>query len=226
MLKNLGQISKNTVSFFSNWKWLRFPVQKRNYIVVAIGDSTVEGIGATKPERAFAPLVCSLIKQDLKRVVFYNFGKEGARIKDVLDSQLDKAISLNPNLILISIGANDVIFQENIFKFEKGYKTLLDRLAKETKALVVVNNIPDMTITPIIPPMIRPFFRFTISLFNFKIKTTTRRFGAIFIDLYKQSKLYKGYQGLIASDGFHPSDIGYALWANTIINQISSLIKY
>lgn len=201
-------------------------LRKKEFVVVAIGDSTIEGIGASKPEKAFAPLVYSSIKQGKKNAVFHNLGKAGAKVQDVIINQLPKAIELKPNLILVSIGANDLMFSKRIFRFGKDFEFLLSTLRQKTQAALFVNNIPDVTIVPIMPKLAFPYYKLMVLNFNYLIKKYTKIFGVYLIDLYKESRLFKEYKELISQDGLHPSDIGYAIWANAFITKIQSVLPF
>lgn len=218
MLKRFSRINK--LIFIIKNKLFK---GKKPFIYVAIGDSTVEGMGATTPERNFASLINASLKQSIKNTQYHNLGEAGARVEDVIKRQLDKTLELNPNLIVLSIGANDLIQRRNIKKFESEYKELLHKLAK-TNALLVINNIPDITLAPAIPRVTIPYFLVQQRRFNNIIKNISKELGSVLVDLNTQSKLFKGYKELVSSDGFHPSDAGYALWANTIINKIQPLI--
>jgi acyl-CoA thioesterase-1 len=197
--------------------------EKKPFVYVAIGDSTVEGIGASKPERNFASLIYASLKQDIKNAVYYNLGIAGDRVEDVLEKQVEQAIEAKPDLVVISVGANDVLQRKGLGNFEKQYKELLDKLNK-TKALIVVASVPDLSLAPVVPKLAGPYFKIQVPRFNGVIKKLAKKHGTIFVDLYSQSKLFHGYKELISQDGLHPSDAGYALWANTIITKISPLI--
>lgn len=218
MIKRLSHLNK--LLFIIKSKLFK---NKKPFVYVALGDSTIEGMGATIPERNFASLIHASLKQSIKNTQYHNLGKAGARVEDVIKKQLEKTIQLNPDLIVLSIGANDLTQRTNLKKFEAEYKELLHKLAK-TNALLVVNNIPDITLAPAIPRVTIPYFLVQQRRFNNIIKNISKEFGSVLVDLNTQSKLFKGYKELVSSDGFHPSDAGYALWANTIINKIQPLI--
>jgi lysophospholipase L1-like esterase len=75
-------------------------LQRKPYVIVALGDSTVEGLGATNPEKAFAPLVHEAIKSHKKNTRFLNLGVAGAKVQDVLNFQLVEAIKIKTRLNL------------------------------------------------------------------------------------------------------------------------------
>ena len=191
------------------------------FVYVAIGDSTVEGVGASDPSRSCPALVFEKIKNEKKRAYFYNLGKSGARIKDVVELQLAKAVELKPDLITISVGANDLRHRTKLRHFEKDFLELIKTLSEKTKAKIIISNIPDLSVVPSIPILVKHLLRFATGRFNRIIKEHAEQFRCILLDLYTGSKIYgRKSTGLISEDGLHPSDLGYALWANAIIDRL------
>src|SRR5581483_6586867 len=139
ILKNLLFILRHKVS-----------LSKKPFVYVAIGDSTVEGIGASKPERNFASLIYASLKQEIKNAEYHNLGIAGDRVEDVLQKQVQKAIELKPDLIVLSVGANDIMQHRRMNSFKKEYDELIKQL-NQTKALIVVTNVPDLSLAPVLP---------------------------------------------------------------------------
>lgn len=202
-----------------------FFTTQKPFVYVALGDSTVEGIGATTSERCFAAIVYAAIKQEVGSAVFYNLGKRGARVKDVLANQLTLAIEKNPDLVVLSMGGNDIRARTPLKKFSKDYEIILQRLRSETNALIVVNSIPDFSMATVIPRFLRFFAQFGVRRLNTAIRNLTGKVNGVYVDVYSHGKVFQKHEGLVAADGFHPSDIGYALWGNTIITQIKELLN-
>lgn len=203
-----------------------FAAKQKTFVYVALGDSTVEGIGATKPERSFPGIINNYLMHKYKAVEFYNLGKGHARARDIVENQLEKAISLNPDLITISIGANDVLRRSRLSSFDKNIEIILQRLKQETKSEVIINSIPDITQTPVAPKQFKHIGKLAIWRFNQRLKKQSQKANATLIDLFSLSAVYaKNYPEAFWEDGFHPSDFGYAIWANTIITHLEDIIK-
>lgn len=201
----------------------QFITNSNPFIYVAIGDSTVEGIGASHQEKRYTNIIYSLIKSTKKNALLYNLGKSEATTKEVIEIQLKKTILLNPNLVTLSIGANDIGKGKQLSTFKKNL-TLIESIKNETQALIIMNNIPNFSLMPAVPYPLRFILNFQIKRFNKVIFELTKRFDIILIDVYTQSSIYaKHFPETIATDNFHPSDFGYALWANTIITASSDL---
>lgn len=205
------------IEFFKRLK------KKPRFVYVAIGDSTVEGIGASHSSKSAPSLVFESIKQHNKTAKFHNLGKSGARISDVIDNQLEHTIELEPSLITVSVGANDLIARTRAKDFEFQLSYLLAELSQKTDARVIINNIPDVSIVGAIPFFAKALVRRKVVNLNSIIKDQARKHDLVHVDLYKNSALFiKKYPKFISKDGFHPSDTGYALWAAVIISQLHS----
>lgn len=202
-----------------------FQKKETPYVYVSLGDSTVQGLGATNQSRTYPGIIFHALKETHKDAVWHNLGRQEFRVIDVINERLDKAIALNPNLITISVGANDIRYRTRTNKFSKDLEVLLTRLKKETNAEIVMNNIPDFSLTPAVPKNLKSYTRLAVWRFNRVITAKTKKAGIVLVDLHLLSKIYaKNYPETIAPDGFHPTDFGYAIWANTILGQIQEIV--
>src|SRR5262249_56010660 len=75
-------------------------------------------------------------------------GSGGATSEDVLAGQLDPAIELKPDLVTLSIGPNDITQGVPVESYEHNVEAILRRLNDKTRAVVVVNLLPDLAVTP------------------------------------------------------------------------------
>jgi len=184
-------------------------------VYVALGDSTVEGVGATSPELNYVSLLYARLRAVYPGARFANLGGGGATSADVLLRQLDRAIEQRPQLVTLSIGPNDITTRVPADVYEKNLETIIGRLRHETAAVVVVNSIPDLTVTP---RFRRSRARETVGqltmIFNEALERQVRAHGAEMVDLYTTSRREVPLRPeLIGKDGYHPSDAGYARWA-------------
>src|SRR5207247_663142 len=115
---------------------------------VALGDSTVEGVGASSPELNYVSRIHARLRGVYPAARLTNLGVGGATSADVLLRQLTRAIELRPYLVTLSIGPNDITGRVPAKTYEKNLETILARLTRETTAGVVANVIPDLAVTP------------------------------------------------------------------------------
>lgn len=199
---------------------------RQPFVYVAIGDSTVEGIGASHPSRSYASLVYSDLSRHYAPVDYRNFGKGGARVSDVATAQLSKAIEAQPRLITLSVGSNDIIKRTSLRLFRTDLYRLLRTLREQTAALIVMTNVPDFSFHNRIPASVKPVVRMRIRQYNKIIRQAAKANGIVLVDTFKEGAVTAlRFPEAVSSDNFHPSDLGYTLWANTMLTVIHEQLR-
>jgi acyl-CoA thioesterase-1 len=183
---------------------------KINYI--ALGDSTGVGVGARNGgyvSRLFENLKASRPASSLA-----NLCVSGATSNDLIRDQLDRGIKENPQLVTVGIGINDIGHGVPLEQFAGNLDLILRRLRNETQAVIVVTNIPDVSSSPRVPQSMRQQSQQSIEQFNLRLAQIATVNGATVFDVYTltHEELPK-HPEYFSSDGFHPSDAGYELWA-------------
>jgi lysophospholipase L1-like esterase len=187
-------------------------------VYVALGDSTVEGIGASTAAASYVGRLHDRLRAVYPQARTTNLGVAGATSADVVAGQLERAIALAPDLVTLSIGPNDITGRVSVRDYERHVDTIFTRLRKETTAVVVVNLLPDLAVTPRFrnDPARATVGRLSIE-FNEALARRAREHGVEIVDLYGPSRAeVMARPELIASDGYHPSDLGYARWAELL----------
>jgi lysophospholipase L1-like esterase len=89
-----------------------------------------------------------------------------------------------------------------------------------------VNLIPDLTVTPRFRAhRARDAVGRQTVLFNEALERQGRAHGAELVDLYTVSRReVPARPGLIGPDGYHPSDVGYARWAELVWTGVQARI--
>jgi len=189
----------------------------------ALGDSTGSGVGAQ--EGGYVARLFKRLLQTRPGAKLTNLCFSGATTSDVLSDQLDLALAADPNLVTLGIGINDIGHGVNLDQFSKNYEEILGRLRNNTKAAIVVTNIPDISAAPRIPPAMRAEYQQLIIAFNRKLEVIASRHGVALFDVYtithEQLPLHPEF---FSADGFHPSDKGYELWAEKMWPTIAATI--
>jgi len=182
---------------------------------VALGDSTVAGVGATSPATTYVGQLHRRLRTLYPNARLDNLGVGGATSADVLARQLERAVALAPQLVTLSIGPNDITTHVPPADYERNVAAIFDRLTRATSAVVVANLLPDLAVTPRFraheaKPVVA---RLTVE-FNDALARQGRLRGVELVDLYGPSQAEVPAQPeLMSRDGYHPSDAGYARWA-------------
>lgn len=179
---------------------------------LALGDSTGAGVGARDG---------GYVARLFNRIVALRPGSEvtnlcvsGATTGDVLRAQLERGLRSDPHLITLGIGINDIGHGVSLEQFSKNYEELLSRLRTDTKAAIVVTNIPDISSAPRIPPSARQEYHQLIVAFNQKLGEIASRHQVSLFDIYAVTHAQlASHPEFFSADGFHPSDEGYQFWA-------------
>jgi acyl-CoA thioesterase I len=196
------------------------------FLYVALGDSTVEGVGASRRDRNYVSRVHARLRERYPAARVENLGVGGATSGDVLKRQLDRAIALSPHLITLSVGPNDITRGVTVARYERTMTAILESLARKTPAVVVVNLLPDLAVTHRFRggPYEDQVGRLTVE-YNDVLRRLVPAHGAELVDVYAPSQReVPQHPELLAADGYHPSDAGYAFWADLMWEGIARRI--
>ena len=185
---------------------------------VALGDSTGVGIGGQAdggyPERLFRRLKLTGINAGI-----LNLARSGATTSEVLQGQVQKAVSTRPALITLAIGANDLWRMIPLGTFEMNLKLIANAL-EASEAEIVVSNLVDLTQAPIaalvdlalrVP---RALFARRVQEINERLNALARRPRFTVVDVFSlTSRELPSHPEYFCPDGFHPSPAGYDRWA-------------
>jgi lysophospholipase L1-like esterase len=208
---------------------LRFPADRDAPLrYVALGDSTVEGVGATTPERTYVSRLHARLQEIYPRSDVDNLGVAGATSSDVVREQLPKAITHRPDLVTLSVGPNDITERIGVDVFARNVEAIFRTLRARRETVVVATLLPDLGVTPRFRarPEREAVARRSVE-FNDALRRQAKPHGVVLVDLYGPSRdEIPRRPELVAGDGYHPSDAGYARWAELMWQVIAPLTTH
>jgi lysophospholipase L1-like esterase len=151
---------------------------------VAIGDSFTEGVGDADPARpnglrGWADRVAEVLGRDDPSFGYANLAIRGRKLAAILDEQLEPALALDPDLVTIYAGANDILRPKvDVDGLVERYDAALGRLAA-TGARLVVFTAFDPGGSAIYRPL-----RGRFALYNELVRTSARGHGATIVDFW------------------------------------------
>jgi len=188
------------------------PMTAARIVYVALGDSTGFGVGAR--DGGYVKRLFKRINERRPGSTLNNLCVSGATTTDLIQGQLNRAVELNPDLVTVGIGINDIGHGLTLEQFSKNYETILSTLKEKTHAQIVVTNIPDVSSAPRIPDSMRSTYQRQIDQFCKRLVEIAERHGVTIFDIYTITKdELPSHPEYFSNDGFHPSDEGYELWA-------------
>lgn len=182
--------------------------------LAVLGDSAAQAIGASTPDNGWVPLLAARLEARFGRpVAVWNLSVSGAVAQDVVDVQLPllRDLPVVPDMVIVEIGGNDSSQMHRVTP--ESYLAAMREIMAAIPPGSFVTDAPWMGIPPwlgrsrLLARLIRP-----------EIEAA----GHHHLPLYEaaRSKLDLGLRGHVramrtqmSEDFLHPSDTGYATWA-------------
>jgi lysophospholipase L1-like esterase len=152
---------------------------------VAVGDSFTEGVGDPDPSRpnglrGWADRVAEVLARRTPDFGYANLGIRGRKLGRIVDEQLEPAIALDPDLVTIYAGANDILRPRvDIDALAVAYDEAIARLAK-TGATLVMFTAYDPGISAIFRPV-----RGRMAIYNEWVREIADRHDALVVDMWR-----------------------------------------
>ncbi|MEW6473046.1 MAG: SGNH/GDSL hydrolase family protein [Actinomycetota bacterium] len=184
--------------------------------LVWLGDSTAAGVGASSSAGALPSRVADgLAAGDALPVAV--LAVSGARVADVLADQVPKVAGLRPDVVLISVGANDTIHLTGRGAFRHTYEKVVRALPPGVP--VVLLGVPDMGAIPRFAQPLRAVAGWRGRNLDAEVRRVAANTGAVYVDIAGPTgPLFRRHPDrYFAGDDFHPSDAGYGLWADAVL---------
>lgn len=188
------------------------PEGERPYLIVSLGDSSVQGMGASRITESYPARLASAINAQLDReVLLLNLSLSGATIESVELTQIPQMRGLglldgpySPDLVTLTIGGNDVMAEDMApGQFEERLRRVLASLPADA----LVSTIPSFGIMP---------QESRAQDMSDRIAAAVADSDAHVVDLRSLTQEYSlptytfAYH---AADFFHPNSAAYAKWA-------------
>ena len=192
--------------------------------VAVLGDSSVTAPGVAGPEEIWVSLVCSRLAET-HHIVLKSFAVGGSMAHNLVAEQMEDAIDFEPDLIFVSVGANDALRGIPVRAFEKNLDYLIGRLV-ETAATIIQSGVGVMGTIPRLYPPLSTMMSGQAIRFDRAHRRVAARYGTWVVDHRSDdTDLWHRDRSLWAADDFHVSASGHARWAETTWRTLSPLIN-
>ena len=183
---------------------------------VALGDSFTEGVGDPDPARpngvrGWADRVAEVLGRDVPDFGYANLAIRGRKLRPILDEQLEPALALEPDLVTVYAGANDILRpQVDVDRLVAAYDDALGRLAATGARLLVW--------TAFDPGGSATFgvLRGRFALYNELVREAADRHGATLVDFWRMRE-YRDW-GLWDPDRMHMGPAGHQRMAGAVLD--------
>lgn len=184
--------------------------------VAWLGDSTAAGVGASSAAATLPRQVAAATGRPVEVSVL---ARSGARIADVVDEQLPQLAALRPHLVVVSVGANDAAHLTGVGAFARRW----EQVVPPPGARLVALGIPDMGSPPRLAQPLRALVGWRGRRLDARGARRLAAAGrATWVDVAGRTgpAFRRHPDRYFSADGYHPSDAGYRLWADAVVDAI------
>jgi lysophospholipase L1-like esterase len=186
----------------------REPVAENAIRLSALGDSTVQGIGASSPLNGTVGRIARLIEQETGCPVHINnVSVSGAKAYEVYEQQLAKVDVLSSDIIVVAVGANDANRKSDIDIFKQSIEGIVAKLPPEKTIMADVALIKNRR-------------KYQQILDEARTNRGIRR-----ANIPQAFKSNPPTRLLSARDFFHPNDYGYSYWFAAFEPEVKKLLR-
>ncbi len=184
---------------------------------VALGASDANGVGAVAPFKGYVFEIRDTLDEQCHGTDLNNLGIPGAKAGDIQNGEVPVATTINPDLITLWTGSNDLVSGDSVEEFEGKLQEILEDLSG-TQAQIFIGNLPELELLPKFAEDPDPDVTAErVLLYNEAIARQAAAVGATVVDLHSIEK----DDSLISDDGFHPSNDGHHRIAELFLQAIT-----
>ncbi len=183
--------------------------------LLAIGESTVAGVGAQTHETALTGQFAKHLSNRIgKTVEWFAIGRSGIRAGETIRELVPKIPDEKFDYIMVGLGGNDVLKLSSPLRWRRDMIRLLGILReKNPTAKIFITNAPAVRLSPVLPQPIKFILGHLSALHDKNTKEFTREMKDVFY-YHQPTEVVEGF----FADGLHPSEKGYDVWSETILN--------
>ncbi len=194
--------------------------------VLALGDSSITAPGVVPIEAAWIRRIAEDAART-HRVELVSVGVGGAKAADVLERQVPAALAHEPDIVIVSVGANDALRTTPLQRFEEDLEAIITAMLDLTPSVGMV-GIGDLGVIPRLPPFAQTYARVRARSFNNAITRVAARHGLPKSETW--GPLWEPFAtdpgGVIFThDRFHASAHGHAIFAASMRPVMAELLR-
>lgn len=181
--------------------WRKRAAQPGELLYVALGDSAAQGVGTSDLDASYVGLLAARLQRETGRSVrVVNLSRYGARVHDVVTQQLPHLAGLTPDLLTLTVGAND-LQNFDAGSFGASVNHVLDALPRHA----IVADLPCFHFGP---------RELDAVIASRMIADRVRAHRLTFAPLHRVTEIRRGWGSFpeFSWDQFHPSAKGYRVW--------------
>lgn len=187
--------------------------------LVAIGDSIIAGVGASHLSKALVGQAALALSHGLScKISWTAHGYIGANSSKLLNNFMPGLGAIKADIIITSIGINDITSLTTLPRWRRNLEILLRLFSDQNDAAVIAfAGFPPLGSFPLLPEPLRSILGVRAIDFDRAAQQVIARFPrAIHVPVE-----FETIHDKFAPDGYHPSEIGYATFGESMAQKIA-----
>lgn len=194
--------------------------------VVALGDSTFTAPGVERAEEVWIrPVLRHLAEATGRTLEFESMAAGGSTSTNVLAQQLPRALASRPDVVFLSVGANDLIRGMPTRRLEQNLDEIVGALRRQG-AEVVMSGVGDLGTIPRLAPPLRQMASRLGRRGDRVHARVAQRHDAIKADQWRWAAgEFRRRRDVWSADRFHPNAAGHRIWARVGLDATNELLQ-
>jgi lysophospholipase L1-like esterase len=182
--------------------------------MLAIGESTIAGLGAKTHQTAFAGQFANQLSERIGKAVNWTvIGRNGVTAARTIRELVPKIPNNRFDYVLVGLGGNDVMKLSSPRKWRRDMTRLIGILREHSpNAVIFLSNCPVIKLSPAIPQPINAILWELSKLHDLNIKEIVAQTKNVFY-YHQPTNVPTDF----FADGIHPSEMGYAEWSRAMM---------
>lgn len=193
--------------------------------LITLGESTIAGIGVETHTKGFSGTLAKALSDQLGKAVAWKvYAKSGYTAARVTEKLIPNIEEEQLDLIVIGLGANDAFHLKAPWRWRRDIRALITALRERfPTTLLVFINMPPIRSFPAFTPLIQRVVGNHVELLGQSLKQVVQPLPNVFY--YSRVITLEDWRdrlGVTAppsdffSDGVHPSELTYQVWAQDV----------
>ena len=184
--------------------------------LIALGESTVAGVGAATHQTGLTgQLAVVLNRQTKKRIDWLVVARTGINARKSRLELVPKLKGQPADIVLVALGVNDSIEFHTARRWASDMEELIEAARAEVGNVpIILSGVPPLDCFPLLPkPLSLVLGARSAALGQALVELAQRVKGIVHVpfQIEKERRVE-----LFCEDGFHPSELGYQLWAEQL----------
>ena len=191
--------------------------------VLAIGESSVSGVGLASSEETVAAATARLLARITNRsIAWRSHGLSGASVREGVRRLLPCVACEPVDLVIVAFGANDAMEYRSPGGFADDLEELVRAMrARIGDAAVVIAGVPPMDCFPALPSLLRTVLGWRSEALQVAAECLSSRLPRVVVERFAAPIEPR----LFTIDGFHPNAQAHALWGEGIARLALPLLE-